>query len=182
MQSEEMVYLATLPGNSPFLKYFFIFLCLFCLLTFKMLPPFQVSPSQIPDPLLPASMRVIPHPPTHSCLSDLAFLYPGSSSLHRTKGLPSQWCLIRPSSATYPAEATGTPPPAHHHHVYSLVGALVRGTFGRSDWLILLFFLWGWKSQKIQVIIEGSQGRIWSQELDCLRWLQVRSGVTVYCL
>jgi hypothetical protein len=35
-------------------------------------------------------------PPTHSCLTALAFLYTGASSLHRTKGLTSQWCQIRP--------------------------------------------------------------------------------------
>ena len=57
----------------------------------------MLSPSQFPlhkpaFPLLlpPASMRVLPHQPTHSCLSALAFPYPGSSSLHRTKELPSQ--------------------------------------------------------------------------------------------
>ena len=57
-----------------------------------MLSPFLVSPPQAPHSLLPspASMRVLPHVPTHSCLSGLVFPYPGSSSLHRTKGLPSQ--------------------------------------------------------------------------------------------
>ena len=54
--------------------------------------PFPVSPPQTPYLLLPnpASIRVLPHLPTHSCLSTIAFPYPGSSSLHRTKGLPSQ--------------------------------------------------------------------------------------------
>ena len=54
--------------------------------------PFPVSPPQDSYPLLPptASIRVLPYPPTHSCLSSLAFPYPGSSSLHWTKGLPSQ--------------------------------------------------------------------------------------------
>ena len=57
-----------------------------------MLSPFPVSPPQAPYSLLPppASMRVLPNPPTHSCLSNLAFTYPGSSSLHRTKEFPSQ--------------------------------------------------------------------------------------------
>ena len=56
-----------------------------------MLSPFLVSPLQTPNsiPPYPASMRVLPHPPTHSCLTALAFLYTGASSLHRTKGLPS---------------------------------------------------------------------------------------------
>jgi hypothetical protein len=34
-------------------------------------------------------MRVLPHPPTHSCVTALAFLYTGASSFHRTTGLPS---------------------------------------------------------------------------------------------
>ena len=56
-----------------------------------MLCPFMASPLQTSYPILcyPASMRVLPHPPTHSCLTALAFLYTGASNLHRTKGLPS---------------------------------------------------------------------------------------------
>ena len=55
-----------------------------------MLSPFLVSPLQTPYPISPylASMRVLPHPPNHSCLTTLAFLYTGASSLHRAKGLP----------------------------------------------------------------------------------------------
>jgi hypothetical protein len=37
--------------------------------------------------LLPASMRVLPNPPTHSHLTTLAFPYIGTSNLHKTKGL-----------------------------------------------------------------------------------------------
>ena len=57
-----------------------------------MLFPFPVSPLQVPYLMLPppASMRVLPYQPTHSCLSSLAFPYPLSSSLHSTKGLSSQ--------------------------------------------------------------------------------------------
>ena len=40
------------------------------------------------------------HLPTQSSLISLAFPYTGASSTHRTKGLPSHWCHIRPSSAT----------------------------------------------------------------------------------
>ena len=73
--------------------------------------PFLSIHSTSPHLLLPppAFMRVLPHPPTYSCLSDLTFPYPESSSLQRTKGLPSQSCHIRQSSATYPAGAMGTP-------------------------------------------------------------------------
>jgi hypothetical protein len=69
----------------------------------------------IPLPSFPSTSPLPPHlykgapPPTHSCLSSLAFPYPGSSSLHRNKGLPSQWCQIRQFSATYPAGSIGTP-------------------------------------------------------------------------
>ena len=46
----------------------------------------MLSPFQVP---YPASMRVLPHPATHSCLTNLAFLYTGASSLHRTKNRSS---------------------------------------------------------------------------------------------
>ena len=53
--------------------------------------PFPVSPPQFPHPIpLPfASMRVLLHPLTHTCLTTPASPYMGASSLHRTKGLPS---------------------------------------------------------------------------------------------
>ena len=56
-----------------------------------MLSPFPVSPPEIPELLLPApaSMRVLPNPLTHSCLTVLASPYTGASSLHRAKDLPS---------------------------------------------------------------------------------------------
>ena len=49
--------------------------------------PLRNPPSLIPVP--PASMRVLPHPPTHSHLTVLAFPYTGASSFHRTKGFSS---------------------------------------------------------------------------------------------
>jgi len=89
-----------------------------------MLSPFSIFPPQAPirSSLSPASMRVPLHPPTHTCLSGLVSPYPGSFSFHTTKRLPSQWCQIRPSSATYPAGAWVPP-------VFSLVGGLVPGIF-----------------------------------------------------
>ena len=60
-----------------------------------MISPFPVTPphnSLISSPsphLLFASMRVLLHPLTHSCLTTPASPYTGSSSLHRTKGIPS---------------------------------------------------------------------------------------------
>jgi len=59
----------------------------------------------IPSSLLFASKRVLLQSPNHSCLTVLASSYGGASSLHRTKGLPSHWCQIRPSSAIYAAGA-----------------------------------------------------------------------------
>ena len=54
-----------------------------------MLSPFLVSPLETPYPNLSAtaSMRVLPHPPTHSHLPTLAFPSIGALSLHRTKDL-----------------------------------------------------------------------------------------------
>ena len=61
------------------------------------------STNLLSAPLLPASMRVFPHPCTHSHLTALAFPYTGASSFQSTKGLSSHLCQISPSSATYAA-------------------------------------------------------------------------------
>jgi hypothetical protein len=85
-------------------------------------------------PLPCASMRVHFHTPNHSCFSALVFPYPGSSSLYRTKGLPSQRCQIRQSSVIYPSRAMSTPPSP----VYSLVGGFISESFffGGGVWLV----------------------------------------------
>jgi hypothetical protein len=82
----------------------------FIYLTFQIVSPFQSFPPQSPiTSYLPhASVRVLHYLPSHSCVSILAFPYFGSSNLHRIKGLHSQWCQIRWSSAIYPAGAMGT--------------------------------------------------------------------------
>ena len=56
-----------------------------------MLFPFLVSPLETPYPTLPSpvSMRILTHPPTHSCFPALASPHTWASSLHRTKGLSS---------------------------------------------------------------------------------------------
>jgi hypothetical protein len=76
-----------------------------------MLSPFLGSPPQTPYPTpLPfASKRVFLQPPTHSHLTPLASPFFGASSLHRTKCLPSHWCQMRPSSASYIAGALDRP-------------------------------------------------------------------------
>jgi hypothetical protein len=70
----------------------------FTTMSFLYHSPFSVFPLQTtyPIPPYPASMRMFPHPPTHSLLTALAFLFTGALSLYRTKGLPSHWCHIRP--------------------------------------------------------------------------------------
>ena len=57
-----------------------------------MLSPFQVSLLETPYPIvpLPASMRVLPDPPTHFCLPALTVPYTGASNPHRTKGHSSR--------------------------------------------------------------------------------------------
>lgn len=79
---------------------------------FKCCPPPQLpfhessNLSHLCEPSTPpphhfASKRVVLHLPTHSCLSPLASPFSEASSLHRTKCIPSHWCKIRQSSATY---------------------------------------------------------------------------------
>jgi hypothetical protein len=51
-----------------------------------LIPSFQ-TPTQ--SCLHSASISVLPHPCTHSCLTALIFSYAGALILHRIKGLPS---------------------------------------------------------------------------------------------
>ena len=52
-----------------------------------MLSLFPVFPPQAPYPLFPPPcLHEGALPPTNSCLRDLVFPYPGSSSIHRTNG------------------------------------------------------------------------------------------------
>jgi hypothetical protein len=68
-------------------------------------------PSTSPHPLLPVPCfyESASPPPIHFCLSVLAFPYSDSSGFHWTKGLLSQWCQIRQSSALYTHGAMGNP-------------------------------------------------------------------------
>ena len=87
----------------------------------------------------PASTRVLSYLTTPFCLSSLSFPYPGSWSLHRTKGAP---LLLMPDKAILFCICSWSHKSCH---VPSLVGTLLPGFFGGSGWLILLFFLWGCK-------------------------------------
>jgi hypothetical protein len=82
------------------------------------LPSFP-STSRLSPPPSPCLYEGAP-PPFHPLLSQ----QPSGSLSWIIKGLFSQWCQIRQSSATYPAGAMGPP------HVYSLVGGLVPGSSG----------------------------------------------------
>ena len=72
--------------------FIFFLIGYFIYLHFKCYPLFPVSPPQIPYSILPppTSMRVLPYLPTHSCLSSLAFPYPGHQASRRPRvSLPS---------------------------------------------------------------------------------------------
>jgi hypothetical protein len=87
-------------SNEPLTLFFFWHLFFYFFFTFLLvvlfiyisnvipLPSFlsQNHPSQ---PFPSATLRVFPHPPSHSLPISLAFPYTGASSLHRIKGLPS---------------------------------------------------------------------------------------------
>ena len=75
------------------------FIGYFTYLHFKCYPPSQFPFCKPPvyTLLSPAFMRVLPYPPTHSCLTALVFTYTGVLNLHRTKGLPLP---VMPDKAT----------------------------------------------------------------------------------
>jgi hypothetical protein len=79
---------------------FDIFINYFIYLHFNHCPPHLLLPF--------ASKRVLLHPPTHSQLTPPTFPFAGSTSLHRTKSLPSHWCQISQPSATYVAGTMDT--------------------------------------------------------------------------
>jgi len=100
--------------------------------------PLPCFPSRHPlsHPPAPASMRVLPHPPTlpppplpwqPPTLGHQAFPGPRAS-------LPIDVRQGHPLLHT--GRRHGLP------HVYSLVGGLVPGSSGGSGWLMMLFFLW----------------------------------------
>jgi hypothetical protein len=98
-----ILYIITLFSLSCY-SYFFSFwnfYWLFYLFTFQILSQFPSSKSL--SHLYSCFYEVLPYPSTHSRLISLA----RASSLHKTQGLPSHWCQIRPSSATYAAGTIG---------------------------------------------------------------------------
>jgi hypothetical protein len=91
----------------------------------------STTPCPIPPYLHMPLLRVLPHPPTHSCFTTLTFPYVGVPCLHRSK---SHWCQIRfcyICSLRYGS-----------HHVHSLGLHWELWGAGGSDWLIWFFILW----------------------------------------
>jgi hypothetical protein len=71
------------------------FYWVFSLFTFQMLSPFQISLPETPYPIpLPhASIRVLPHLPTHSYLPILAFPYTGTLNSFFVYTIPLILCI-----------------------------------------------------------------------------------------
>jgi hypothetical protein len=122
---------------------FILFYWLFYLFTFQMLSAFPVKPP-ILFSVLPASMRVVPHPPTPNYFPSI----------------PLCWVLEPPQDQgpLFPLMSDkAVLCYIWSHHVYSSVGGLVPGSFRKSGWLVLLvlfcfvlfcsvlFSLWAWK-------------------------------------
>jgi hypothetical protein len=112
--------------------------------------PFLVSPPQTPHHtptllLRGCSFSYSPTPawaPSHSPYSGVSGL-----RLQRTKDLPSHWCQIRPSSATYTAGAVD--PPIYTLWLMVFVPGSSGGGGGLSNSSILLFFLCGCNPLKL---------------------------------
>jgi hypothetical protein len=125
--------------NQDQVNYFFPFLLVILFIYISNVipcPSFHFTNTLPPPPDL---MRVLPNQLTHSCLQALAFPYAESLDLHKNKGAPfplmpdkAILCYISSWSCECP-------------YVYFLVGSLVPGHFGGSGWLIVLFFLQGYK-------------------------------------
>jgi hypothetical protein len=76
-------------GQNDFLFRFFLIGYFIYISNVMPFPGFS-SANSLSHPLSPCYYDgARPHPPTHSCLTVLTFLYTGTSSLHRIKGLPS---------------------------------------------------------------------------------------------
>ena len=113
-----------------------IFVGYFIYLHFKCYSPFLVFPVTCPNPITLDSMRVLPHLSIHPlpphCPRLLLLwsikLLQDQGPLMSHKAIFCYICIWSHGSL----------------HVYSLVGGLVLGALGvGSDWLILLFFIWG---------------------------------------
>jgi hypothetical protein len=133
----------TLPPTSLSLS-----LLLFSLFTFQLLSPFPVSPLQPPIPSLSPCFYEDPPLPT-----DL--LPPHCPRILLCWGIKSPQDQ-GPLLPLMPKKAILCYIKSWNQgslHVYSLVGGLVPGSSGGSSWLILLFFLWGYKTQDLHICL-----------------------------
>jgi hypothetical protein len=81
--------LLSMMSKYPWILFLFKFLLVILFIYISngiLLPSF---PSKNPLSHLLTSMKVLPQPPTHFCLTALAIPHAGASSHHRTKSLPS---------------------------------------------------------------------------------------------
>jgi hypothetical protein len=87
------------------LSYLFInhFICLH----FNCYPPSRSSLHELPTQ--PPPPTLLPHLPTNSHLTSLLSPFSGTPTFHSTKGLPSHWCHMRQSFATYVAGTMDLP-------------------------------------------------------------------------
>jgi hypothetical protein len=126
-----------------------IFYLLFKLCTLSSFP--LANPlSYPPFPLLVHPVKVFTHPYAHSCLTTRAFPYTRAS---QDKGLPLP---EKPEKAVFCYICRWSHRPLH---VYILVSDLILGNTVGYGWLILLFFLWGYKS--LQFLQASPKPSIW---------------------
>ena len=89
--------------------FFFVLLDILCIKISNVIPfPSFLSGTPSPIPPSPASMRMLPLPPTQPLPPHCPSIpLHWELSLHKTKDLSSYWCQTMPSSATYAARAMG---------------------------------------------------------------------------
>jgi hypothetical protein len=149
-------------------NYLKIFIGYFVYVHFKFYPPSQYplqnTPSRTPFPCLHEGTSMpthllLPHCPSitlhwgNNPLQDQGLPLP----LMRDKAILCYLCSWRNES---------------QHASYSLVGALVPGSSGKSGWLILLFFLWVANPFSFfSLSLNSSTGvSVLSLEVDCKHW------------
>jgi hypothetical protein len=117
----------------------FFFIGYFIYLHFKYYPPSTNPLSHLPPP---ASMRMLPHSSTHTSPLQHPPILRHRASTGPRASLPID---TRQDHPLLHMQLEAWVPP----FVYSLVSGLVPGSSLGSGWLILLSFLWGYKSLQL---------------------------------